>query len=157
MAKIRVAQVATGNAGMLTLRQLISDDRFDLVAVSTSSADKVGKDAGELAGLDVTTGIAAVGSLDELIAATPECVVYCAMGDTRPVEATKDVIKLLEAGIDVVGSAPGTLQFPWGTMADKVIDKVEAAAQAGGKSIYITGVDPGFASDLVPLALASLL
>ncbi len=55
----------------------------------------------------------------------------------------------------MVGSAPGTLQFPWGTMPQKVIDKVETAAQAGGASVYITGVDPGFASDLVPLALAS--
>ena len=152
---IRVAQVATGNAGRLTLRQLISDDRFELVAVSTSSPGKVGTDAGELAGLPVTTGVAAVGSLDELIATRPECVVYCAMGDTRPVEATKDVQRLLEAGIHVVGSAPGTLQYPWGTMPDKVIEKVEASAQAGGASLYITGVDPGFASDLVPLALAS--
>jgi hypothetical protein len=152
---IRVAQVATGNAGMLTLRQLINDARFELVAVSTSTPDKVGKDAGDLAGLDVVTGITAVGDLDALIAAEPECVVYCAMGDTRPVEATNDVRKLLEAGIDVVGSAPGTLQFPWGTMPDKVIEKVEASAQAGGASVYITGVDPGWASDLVPLALAS--
>ena len=31
---IRVAQVGTGNAGRLTLRQLIADDRFELVAVS---------------------------------------------------------------------------------------------------------------------------
>ncbi|MBJ8346532.1 diacylglycerol kinase [Antrihabitans sp. YC2-6] len=152
---IRVAQVATGNAGRLTLRQLIDDDRFELVAVSVSNAEKVGRDAGELAGLDVHTGIAAVGDLDQLIAAQPECVVYCAMGDTRPVEATKDVRKILEAGIDVVGSAPGTLQFPWGTMPEKVIAKVEAAAQAGGSTIFITGVDPGFASDLIPLALAS--
>lgn len=152
---IRVAQVATGNAGMLTLRQLISDDRFELVAVGTSTPDKVGTDAGELAGLDVRTGVQAVGDLDAVIAAGPECVVYCAMGDTRPVEATNDVRKLLESGIDVVGSAPGSLQFPWGTMPEKVIDKVEASAQAGGASLYITGVDPGFASDLVPLALAS--
>lgn len=152
---IKVAQVATGNAGMLTLRQLISDDRFELVAVSTSNPAKVGKDAGELAGLDVSTGIAAVGDLDALIAAGPECVVYCAMGDTRPVEATNDVRKILEAGIDVVGSAPGTLQFPWGTMPEKVIEKVEASAKAGDATVYITGVDPGFASDLIPLALAS--
>lgn len=152
---IRVAQVATGNAGMLTLRQLITDARFELVAVSTSNPDKVGRDAGELAGLDVVTGISAVADLDALIATKPDAVVYCAMGDTRPVEATNDVRKLLEAGIDVVGSAPGTLQFPWGTMPEKVIDKVEAAAQAGGASVYITGVDPGFASDLLPLALAS--
>ena len=128
---IRVAQVGTGNAGMLTLRQLITDDRFELVAVSVSSPDKVGRDAGELAGLDVVTGVAAVGDLDELVAATPECAVYCAMGDTRPVEATNDVRKLLEAGIDVVGSAPGTLQYPWGTMPEKVIAKVEESARAG--------------------------
>ncbi len=152
---IRVAQVATGNAGRLTLRQLITDARFELVAVSTSNSDKVGIDAGELAGFGTDTGISAVGSLDELMAAGPDCVVYCAMGDTRPVEATNDVIRLLEAGIDVVGSAPGTLQFPWGSMPEKVIDKVEAAANAGNATIYITGVDPGFASDLIPLALAS--
>lgn len=152
---IRVAQVATGNAGRLTLRQLIDDDRFDLVAVSTSSADKVGVDAGALAGLDVVTGVAAVEGLDAVVEARPEVVVYCAMGDTRPVEATRDVCRLLEAGIDVVGSAPGTLQFPWGTMPERTIEKVRAAAEAGGSSIYVTGVDPGFASDLVPLALAS--
>jgi len=152
---IRVAQVGTGNAGSLTLRQLITDERFDLVAVGVSAADKVGRDAGELAGLDVVTGVTATLGLDETIAAAPDCVVYCAMGDTRPVEATKDVCRLLEAGIDVVGSAPGTLQYPWGTMPDQVIDKVEAAARAGDASVYITGVDPGFASDLIPLALAS--
>ncbi|HSV40114.1 MAG TPA: diacylglycerol kinase [Nocardioidaceae bacterium] len=152
---IRVAQIGTGNAGMLTLRQLINDARFELVAVGVSTPEKVGQDAGVLAGLDVTTGVTAVGRLDEVIAARPECAVYCAMGDTRPVEATNDVRRLLEAGIDVVGSAPGTLQYPWDTMPAKVIDKVEAAAQAGNASVYITGVDPGFASDLLPLALAS--
>jgi hypothetical protein len=153
--RIRVAQVGTGNAGMLTLRQLITDDRFELVAVSVSTPDKVGKDAGELAGLDVVTGVTAVGDLDALIETAPECAVYCAMGDTRPVEATHDVRRLLEAGIDVVGSAPGTLQFPWGTMPEKVIEKVEESARAGDATVYITGVDPGFASDLLPLALAS--
>ena len=152
---VRVAQVGTGNAGKLTLRQLIQDARFELVAVGVSTPEKVGRDAGELAGLDVTTGVRAVGDLDAVIAAEPECVVYCAMGDTRPVEATNDVCRLLLAGIDVVGSAPGTLQYPWGTMPEKVIEKIEAACRAGSSSIYITGVDPGFASDLIPLALAS--
>ena len=41
-------------------------------------------------------------ALQIVIAARPECAVYCAMGDTRPVEATNDVRRLLEAGIDVV-------------------------------------------------------
>ena len=152
---IRVAHIGTGNVGRIALSELIENPAFELTGLVVSTDEKVGKDAGELAGVDTVTGIAAVGDLDSLIAAGPECVVYCAMGDTRPVEATNDVRTLLEAGIDVVGSAPGTLQFPWGTMPQKVIDKVEASALAGNASVYITGVDPGFASDLVPLALAS--
>jgi len=152
---IRAAQVGTGNAGSLTLRQLIQDERFELVAVGVSTPEKLGQDAGELAGLGVRTGVKAVMDLEAVVAARPECVVYCAMGDTRPVEATNDVVTFLEAGIDVVGSAPGTLQFPWETMPDKVIEKVELAARAGDATVYITGVDPGFASDLIPLTLAS--
>lgn len=152
---IRVAQVGTGNAGSLTLRQLIQDERFELVAVGVSTPEKVGQDAGELAGLGIVTGVKAWMDLDAIIEARPDCVVYCSMGDTRPVEATNDVCRFLAAGIDVVGSAPGTLQFPWGTMPDAVIEKVESAARTGEASIYVTGVDPGFASDLIPLTLAS--
>lgn len=152
---IRVAQVGTGNAGRLTLRQLIEDPRFELVAVSVSTPEKVGRDAADLAGVPGSTGVAATPGLEELIATAPDCAVYCAMGDTRPVEALADVRRLLEAGIDVVGSAPGGLLYPWGSMPEKVIDKVTASARAGNASVFVTGVDPGFASDLIPLALAS--
>ena len=54
-----------------------------------------------------------------------------------------------------MGSAPGGLQFPWGgAVPAKYIDKVEAAAQQGNSTVFITGVDPGFVTDLVPFALA---
>ena len=111
---IRVALFGTGNCGRLALIQLIEDPRFELVAVGVSNPDKVGRDAGQLAGLDETTGITASLGLDAILAAAPDAAVYCAMGDTRPIEATRDVKALLAAGINVVGSAPNTLQFPWG-------------------------------------------
>ena len=53
---IRVAHIGTGNVGRIALNHLISDPRFDLTGVWVSSDAKVGKDAGELAGLDVSTG-----------------------------------------------------------------------------------------------------
>lgn len=105
---IRVALIGTGNCGSLALRQLIEDPRFDLTTVWVSSAAKVGKDAGELARLDVTTGVTATDDFDAVIAADPDCAVYCAMGDVRPREALADVRRLLEAGINVVGSSPGS-------------------------------------------------
>lgn len=140
---IRVALVGTGNCGRLSLIQLIGDPRFDLVAVGTSTEAKVGRDAGELAGLDTVTGVTATLGIEDALAAKPDCLVYCAMGDTRPVEATRDVMAALSAGINVVGSAPGGLQFPWGAMPEKAIARVEDAARQGNSSVYITGVDPG--------------
>jgi len=155
---IRVALVGTGNCGKLALRQLINDPRFELSGVWVSSnakAAKVGKDAGELAGLDTTTGVAAINDLDAIIAAKPDCVVYCAMGDVRLKEAMADIRQILVAGIDVVGSAPGVLQFPWQVIPDKYIERVEEAAREGNSSVFVTGVDPGFATDLLPFALLS--
>jgi hypothetical protein len=55
----------------------------------------------------------------------------------------------------VVGSAPGVLAFPWGVIPDKYIERVEDAARRGGVSIFVNGVDPGFANDLIPFAFAS--
>jgi len=96
----------------------------------------------------------AVADLDTVLAAKPDCVVYCAMGDTRLPDAMADVMRILAAGVNVVGSAPGLLQHPWGVMPDKYIDRVEDAARQGNSSIFISGVDPGFINDLLPFALA---
>ncbi|MDS1115000.1 diacylglycerol kinase [Gordonia westfalica] len=151
---IRVALVGTGNVGRLSLTQLIEDSRFELVAVCVSSPEKVDVDAATLAGLETPTGIRAVDDLDAVIAEKPDCVVYCAMGDTRPVEAFNDVVRFLAAGIDVVGSSPNTLQYPWGVMPQKAITKIEETTAASGASLFVTGVDPGFANDLIPFVFA---
>ena len=76
------------------------------------------------------------------------------MGDTRLVEAMADIRRILALGINVVGSAPGVLQYPWQVIPDKYIGRVEDAAREGDSTIFITGVDPGFATDLLPFALA---
>ena len=139
---IRVAHVGTGNVGRLALTELVSNPAFELTGLCVSSPEKVGKDAGTLAGLDVSTGVTAVDDLDTVLATKPDCVVYCAMGDTRLPEAMADIRRILAAGIDVVGSAPGVLQYPWQVIPDKYIERVEEAAREGNSSVFMTGVDP---------------
>jgi 2,4-diaminopentanoate dehydrogenase len=151
---IKVAAIGTGNVGKHALTQLINDARFELTAVWVSSDAKVGKDAGELAGLDVSTGITATTDLDAVLATNPECAVYTAMADNRLVEALEDYRRILAAGINVVASAAVFLQYPWGTLPDEMIKPISEAAEAGKASIFVNGIDPGFANDLVPLALA---
>lgn len=153
---IRVVHVGTGNVGRLALAELIENPAFELVGVCVSDSAKLDRDAGELAGLDITTGVLATDDLDDLLARTePECAVYCAMGDTRLPQASDDVRRILAAGVNVVGSAPGVLQFPWQVIPNQFIKPIEDAARLGNSSVYITGVDPGFVTDLIPLAFAS--
>ncbi|MGI9126281.1 MAG: diacylglycerol kinase, partial [Mycobacterium sp.] len=56
---IRVAQIGTGKVGAHALRALITNPDYDLTGVWGSSDAKAGKDAGELAGLDRSTGVTA--------------------------------------------------------------------------------------------------
>jgi 4-hydroxy-tetrahydrodipicolinate reductase len=151
---IKVAAIGTGNVGRHALRQLITDPRFELTAVWVSSESKVGKDAAELAGLPNSTGIVATTDLDAVLATDPRCAVYTAMADNRLVEALEDYRRILAAGVNVVGSSAVFLQHPWGVLPDEMIKPIEAAAQQGNSTIFVNGIDPGFANDLLPLALA---
>ncbi|KGI69719.1 diacylglycerol kinase [Mycolicibacterium rufum] len=151
---IRVAAIGTGNVGRHALTQLITDPRFELTAVWVSSEAKAGKDAAELAGLQDSTGVLATTDLDAVLATAPECAVYTAMADNRLTEALEDYRRILAAGVNVVGSSAVFLQYPWGVLPDEMVSPIEEAAKAGNASVFVNGIDPGFANDLLPMALA---
>jgi 2,4-diaminopentanoate dehydrogenase len=151
---IRVAQIGTGNVGVHALKALITNPEFDLTGVWVSSESKAGKDAGELAGLKVSTGITASTDLDAVLATGPQCVVYTAMADNRLPEALDDYRRILAAGVNVVGSSAVFLQYPWQVLPQEMLTPLEEAARDGNSSLFVNGVDPGFANDLLPLALA---
>ena len=119
-----------------------------------SSEAKAGKDAAELAGLDGSTGITATNDLDAVLATDPECAVYTALADNRLPDALEDYRRILSAGVNVVGSSAVFLQYPWQVIPEELLKPIEDAAQAGKSSLFVNGIDPGFANDLLPLALA---
>lgn len=151
---IRVAQLGTGNVGVHSLKALISNPEFELTGVWVSSEAKAGKDAAELAGLDESTGVLATTDLDAVLATEPQCAVYNAMADNRLPEALEDYRRVLAAGVNIVGSGPVFLQYPWQVLPEELIKPLEDAAREGNSSLFVGGIDPGFANDLLPMALA---
>jgi hypothetical protein len=151
---IPVVQLGTGNVGVHALRALITNPQFELTGVWVSSDAKAGKDAAELAGLEDSTGVLASTDLDAVLATGPQCAVYTAMADNRLPEALEDYRRVLSAGVNVVGSGPVFLQYPWQVIPEGLVAPLEAAAREGNSSLYVNGIDPGFANDLMPLALA---
>ncbi len=134
MARYRVVQWATGNVGLRALRAVLDRDMFDLVGVHAFSPDKVGQDAGTLAGI-ARVGVLATDDIDALIGEAPDCVIY-----TPRVIDYALVCRMLRAGINVVTTGDfltGTHHLPeWAALT--------AAAQQGGATFLGTGFEPGF-------------
>ncbi|MEV0029896.1 diacylglycerol kinase [Nocardia sp. NPDC050793] len=149
----RVVQWGTGNVGRHALAGVIANPDLELTGVWVSGP-KAGTDAGILAGLDRPVGVAATNDVDAVLADRPDCVVYCSMTDNRLPEAIEDLRMLLAAGVNVVACAPVFFQYPYGVLPDELLKPVQEAAAQGNSSLWVNGIDPGFANDLLPLALA---
>jgi 2,4-diaminopentanoate dehydrogenase len=153
---IRVAQWSTGNVGRHAIAGIDARPELELVGVWVSSAEKAGRDAGELAGLGRSLGVTATNDADALLALKPDCIVHTAMADNRLPEAIADLQRFLAAGINVVSSSPVFLQYPEGVVPAEITDPIRAAAAEGSASLWVNGVDPGFANDWLPLVLTSV-
>jgi 4-hydroxy-tetrahydrodipicolinate reductase len=152
----RVVAWSTGNVGRHAIAGIDARPDLELVGLWVSNPDKVGRDAGELAGLGRTLGVAATDDVEALLALEPDVVVHTAMADHRLMEALADLQRLLRAGVNVVSSGPVFLQYPYGVIDDSMIAPVVEAALAGGVSLFVNGVDPGFANDALPLVLSGV-
>ena len=150
----RVVQWSTGNVGRHALAGIDAHPDLDLVGLFVSNPDKVGKDAGELAGLGHTLGVSATSDTEALLSLRPDCIVHTAMADDRIFEALADLERFLTAGINVVSSSPVMLQYP--APDDALAAPVIEAAERAGVSIFVNGVDPGFANDALPLVLSGV-
>jgi hypothetical protein len=151
---LRVIQWSTGNVGTFSLRHLIDHPALELVGLWVHSAAKVGRDAGEFCGRPAT-GVRATNDADALLAMDADCVCYTATADLRPFEAIEDVCRILAAGKNVVSSSVVPLVHPK-SFFPEVVEKLEAACRRGRASFLTSGIDPGFANDLLPLVLSGL-
>lgn len=145
---LKVVQWATGNIGTRSLRAVIEHPHLELVGLFVHSENKVGRDAGELCGLD-PIGISATNSIEDVLALKPDCVLYMQEGCN-----ISQLCRLLESGCNVVTTRV-ELHHP-GSLDAETRNSIESACEKGGTSIYSTGSSPGFITEAVPLALTSL-
>lgn len=151
---LRVAVISTGWISSLSIRTIVRRPHLDLIGVWVHSAEKVGRDAGEIVGLG-PIGVTTTGDLDDIIAAKPDCVVYGAASAEMDAAAVRDYVRLLAAGLNVVTTNTPGMMFPdrW---IPQLADQVRAAALSGGATIYTSGIEPGFAGDQFAVLLSTL-
>jgi hypothetical protein len=151
---LRVAVWSTGGIGSIAVRAVNDNPDTELVGVWVHSADKAGRDAGELVGIG-PIGVSATDDARALIALRPDCVVYAASGPERDAAAVPDHVRLLEAGINVVSTTLNRLIHPSSFEPEVWREQLAQAAATGGASLYASGIEPGFAADHLVLMLAT--
>jgi len=142
---IRVVQWTTGNIGRQSVKAMAGRDDLELVGCYAWSPDKVGRDVGELAGIE-PLGVAATDDVDALFALRPDCVVY------NPMWLDVDeMVRILEAGVNMVSTAGFVTGHALGD-ADR--RRLAEACERGGSSLFGSGINPGWA-ELLAIVLAS--
>ncbi|MFI7703292.1 dihydrodipicolinate reductase [Nonomuraea sp. NPDC049480] len=152
----RVIQWATGAMGRSALHSVLTRPELELAGVLVRDPAKVGKDAGELAGL-CPVGVACTGDPGEVLAMDADCVLHMPLpaaffGPNRAADL-ETICALLASGKNVITTTG--LVYPQ-SYGQGVVDRIETACAAGGATLHGTGINPGFMSDFLPLALTGL-
>jgi 4-hydroxy-tetrahydrodipicolinate reductase len=139
---IRVFQVATGNVGSEMIKRLQTHRDLKLIGLHCYTPEKIGKDAGESAGIG-PIGVKATGTVEEIIAARPDVLTFHGVFPDEEL-----YVQVLEAGINIVTTA----DWITGWHRDKnhphasgkpVTRLLQEACEKGGASFYGTGMNPG--------------
>lgn len=142
---LRVIQWTTGNIGRRSLHAILGRPDLELVGVFAHGADKVGRDAADLCGWPTPTGVLATDDVDALVALGADACCYNPLWPS-----IDDLVRLLEAGVDVCSSAA------WITGAKQSaadLDRIRAACESGGSTIFGSGAHPGL-TNMVGMVLS---
>lgn len=143
---LRLVQWTSGKIATEAVKYVLGRPDMELVGAFAFSPEKVGKDLGELCGLNEPIGVAATDDIDAIIALKPDCVLY------MPLHPDVDHLeRLLRGGVNVATTAHFMTGRAYGEEARV---RLEAAAIEGGVSLFGSGINPGYAESLAAVATA---
>ncbi|WP_305093938.1 dihydrodipicolinate reductase [Prescottella sp. R16] len=145
----------TGNVGRAAIRAVHANPHLELSAVVVHDPAKVGRDAGDLGDVGVDTGVSATDDVDAVLATRPGAVVYAASGEIRPDDAVADIVRILRTGAVVVTPSVYAL-YDHRSAPPELRDPIVDAIAAAGGSLFVSGVDPGWGNDVLPLLISGL-
>ena len=151
---LRVIQWATGAVGRHAVAAVHDHPELELVGALVYSEAKAGRDVGEICGIG-EIGVAATTDPDQIVALDADCVLYMPQGEMNPMGALDDICRLLASGKNVVSTAVTGLIYPR-SMGETVVARLEAACAEGPTSFHGTGIEPGWAAEVLPLTMSGL-
>lgn len=149
---IRVIHVGVGPVGQRLARFAAARKDLKIVGAVDPAPDKVGRDLGELCGVD-RMGVQVYPTLAAALRAHRAHVALLttvsSLERIRP-----QVEEIAAAGLDIVSTCE-EMVYPWKTRP-AVARAIDAACSRHGATCLSTGVNPGFLMDFLPLTLTGV-
>jgi len=145
---LRVIQCGTGVAGRQALRAILGNPALDLVGLLVHSQSRAGETASAIAGLQSACTVQATTSFEEILRIEADAVCYMML-----LPDVDKICALLESGKNVVTTAG--LIFPgWSDAGTAAL--LERACAKGKSSFHVTGINPGWVDEVLPLTMSAL-
>jgi hypothetical protein len=150
---VRVLHVGVGPIGAGIVRQVSERRGLKIVGAVDIDPGKVGRDLGEVVGLDRKLGVTIHADLAATLkASVPDVVMLCTSSTLRAVAPQIDAI--LRAKTPLV-STTEELAFPWYSQR-RLAASIDAAAKKAKVAVLGTGVNPGFVMDALAIMLTGV-
>lgn len=151
--KIRVMHVGLGPIGAAVAGQLLARRGFQIVGAVDIDAQKVGRDVGEVLGLERRLRVKVSDSIGSTVRkAKPDVAVVCTSSSLRAVIGQFE--EVLRHRVPIVTT---TEEAAYPARANRLTAKrIDAAARKGKVAVLGTGVNPGFTMDALPIALSAV-
>jgi 4-hydroxy-tetrahydrodipicolinate reductase len=151
--RIRIVQYGLGPIGSAMARHVLERTGLELVGGVDTDPAKVGKDVGQVIGLDRELGLPVAGKLADVLTKTSADLALHTTNSYFDLFKPQ-IIEILEAGLDIVSTSE-ELSFPCLAHAEEAAE-IDAVARRAGKTVLATGVNPGFLMDSLPLNLTAI-
>ena len=147
--RLRVIQCGTGVAGKQALRAILASPSLQLVGLYVHSREHDGRNAAELAGAEARAStVEATTDFNHVLRIKADAVCYMML-----LPDLDQICALLASGKNVVTTA-GLMLPAWKDAAAAA--RLRQACADGQSSFYVTGINPGWVDEVLPLTMSAL-
>ena len=153
MRKLRVVLYGVGAVGSLIAKFLLEKEGVEIVGAVDIAKDKVGKDLGEVLGIERKLGIKVSADADMLLSKVKADIAIHAtssfLKDTFP-----QIASIIKHGVKVISTCE-ELTYPYHTEPE-IAKKLDTLAKKHNATVLGTGINPGFLMDTLIITLTAV-
>jgi len=153
MDNVRVAIYGVGAIGMGIARFILGKKGIEIVGAIDISPEKVGKDLGEILGLEEKLGVVVSSDAPSTLSQSKPDVTLHATGSFLD-KVYPQIVEIVKAGSNVISTCE-TLAYPYYRYPE-LSEKLDKLAKERGVTVLGSGVNPGFVYDTLVATLTGV-